>query len=106
MNKEWDKAKSIWILEVLQLQPKRKRFSSFGDENEFFISFINHFQRINYICANHSCKRLFYSYDELYFDFDKNMNIELNINVEKECSFCACFNNIKIFENKPCWLFA
>ncbi len=69
-NKEWDKAKSIWILEVLELQPKRKRFSTFGDENDFFISFNKHFQRINYICTNHSCKRLFYSNDELYFDFD------------------------------------
>ncbi len=66
LNKEWDKAKSIWILEVLELQPKRKRFSTFGEENEFFISFIKHFQTINYICTNHSCKRLFYSNDELY----------------------------------------
>ena len=51
-------------------------------------------------------QKTIYSNDELYFDFDKNMNIELNINVEKKCSFCHCINNVEKFEKKPCWLFA
>ena len=38
---EWNLAKTIWILDVIKLKPQRRRFSTFGDEHEFFISFVN-----------------------------------------------------------------
>jgi hypothetical protein len=105
MKNEWNKAKSVWILQVLELTPKRRKFNTFGEEYDFFIKHMKALQLINYICSNESCNCTFYSNDELYFDTDENMNVELNINVKKVCLFCNCDKYIKkAFKKKPCWL--
>ena len=49
---EWNFAKTICILDVIKLKPQRRRLSTFGDEHEFFISFVNEHQLFNFI-VNH-----------------------------------------------------
>ena len=104
LNNEWNRAKSIWVLQVLKLLPTRRKFSTFGEEFEFFISSVKALQLIKYSCT--SCKSLAYSSDELYFDFDENMNVRLSSDERRVCLDCQSDANInKSFEKIPCWLF-
>ena len=41
LKKDWNSAKSIGILEVLELEPKRCRLSMFGEKFNFFIKHVN-----------------------------------------------------------------
>jgi hypothetical protein len=104
LKNEWDSAKSIWILDVLELIPKRCRFSTFGEEFDFFIKYVKEIQLINYFCK--SCNIIFYTNDEIYFEFDENMNLTFSLNEVRNCCFCNCDKNvIKKFHHTPCWLF-
>ena len=69
LKKDWNSAKTIWILEVLELDRKRCRFSTFGEEFNFFIKYVNRFQRLSSWCS--ICSNIFYSSDEIYFEYDK-----------------------------------
>ena len=102
--KNWNKAKSIWILEILKLEPKRRIFSTFGDEDTFFISHIKTMQRLNHYCK--TCDEVFYTNDEIYIHAGINNNIIFNFNEIRKCNICGCEQNVdKLFEETPCWLF-
>jgi len=87
--KNWNKAKSIWILEILKLEPKRRVFSTFGDEDTFFISHIKTMQRLNHYCK--TCGEVFY---EIYIHADINNNIIFNFNEIRKCNICGCEQNV------------
>jgi hypothetical protein len=90
---------------VLELTPKRRKFDTFGEEFDFLIQHIKALQVIYYICLYKSCNCTFYSNDELYFDTDQKMNVELNINEKKVCLFCNNEKYVKkAFQKKPFWL--
>ena len=97
---EWNRAKSIWILEILKLEPTRRKFSTFGEEFNFFIKQFNKIQLINYEC----CNNIFYSNDQLYFEYDELNNLVLSSNIERKCVKCdkACFS--KKFSKTPLWI--
>ena len=67
LQNEWNKAKTIWILNVLKLEPKRRCFSTFGDEFDFYIKHVKELQLLNYTCSNRSCRNSVHTNDELYF---------------------------------------
>jgi hypothetical protein len=92
--------KSIWILEVLKLEPTRRKFCTFGDEFSFFIQYINELQIINYEC----CQNIFYHNDQLYFEYDEENNLVLSIDIEKPCETCGKVNVTKNFSKTPSWL--
>ena len=100
---EWNFAKTICILDVIKLKPQRRRFSTFGDEHEFFISFVNELQLVNFYCE--SCESIFYSKSEMYFDLDENMNVRLSLDEKRVCSFCGGEKLANYFDKKPNWLF-
>ncbi len=100
----WNEAKSIWILEILKLEPKRRVFSTFGEEYNFFISYIKEFQRLNYYCK--ACDEVFYKNDEMYFQYNVNSNVSFNFCEERVCTVCCSEESVlKLFEETPCWLF-
>ena len=67
LQNEWNKAKTIRILNVLKLEPKRRCFSTFGDEFDFYIKHVKELQLLNYTCSNRSCRNSVHTNDELYF---------------------------------------
>ena len=98
LKNEWVSAKSIWILDVLELVPSRDRFSTFGSS---FFKYVKEIELINYFCE--SCNIIFYTNDEIYFEFDENMNLRLALNEVGICCFCNCDKSVI---KKFCrWLF-
>lgn len=53
----WDRAKSIWVLEICKLQPKpRRTFDYVNSEYENFIRYINRLQEYQLYCENSDCE--------------------------------------------------
>ena len=40
LRNEWNRAKSIWILKVLELEPSRNKICTYGQEFDFFIRYV------------------------------------------------------------------
>ena len=120
-NKEWNKAKSIWLLDVLSLDYELEcncdhckncltngAISTFGSEYEFFLQPIVEIQKYEVImscsitCKNNNIKK-----ESVSLNFQKiNDEVSLIFTNQKEC--CYCLNKIKsecsFFYNPP-WIF-
>ena len=97
---KWNRAKSIWILEVLKLEPTRRKFCTFGDEFTSIIQHLNKLQLINFEC----CQKIFYHNDQLYFQYDEADKLVLSIHIERPCESCGSVNVTKTFSKSPLWL--
>lgn len=102
---QWDRAKTIWILEMLKIQPdsESNTFSLFGSEYESIIKHFTQFQKVSYICLN--CKKSA-RFPHRDFSFSKNEQnrCDHNISMEKKCNYCVLTINPK-FENPPPFIF-
>jgi hypothetical protein len=103
---DWNKAKSIWIIDVLNLIPQRKIFSTFGQEFDFFIKHLRNLQTLYYSCSKHESEHVFQPINEFYYKFDENKNLKLNIFDNEICHLCKEKSQIKMsFKDSPCpWL--
>ena len=55
-NDQWDKAKSLWILDVIKLKPNDNfTFSTYKDEFLFFLKHFQGYQALEYFCQK--CKK-------------------------------------------------
>ena len=98
LNNEWNVAKTFWILNILKLDPKRRCFSTYGEEFDLFIKHVKELQRIDYQCLNPLCKCIYFTNDELYFEYDENNNLNFTLNQFIECSKCKNSNVKKVFQ--------
>ena len=64
-------------------------------EFEHFIKYVKEYHLVNFFCSNESCNCIFYCNDELYFDFDENMNVQFSLVEYKVCLFCNADNFIR-----------
>ena len=100
---EWNKAKTIWILQVNKLSPLRRTFNTFGSEYEFFINHVRQLQRYRYFCAN--CNQYFYENFDLEVSKDLNNNIVYSYEILKDCKYCKTKDNVKIVFEYPLFWF-
>ena len=71
---DWNRAKTIWILNVLKMQPIRRVFDTFGEEYNYFIKHVSENQLLNYICSADECNnKCYYKIGELYFNMMKTI---------------------------------
>ena len=90
-----DKANTIWIL---KLEPKRRCFSRFGDEFDFFIKHVKELQLALLV-------RIEVAVIVCTQTFDDNNNMIFTYDVY-QCRNCKSSKNVKkTFENRPYWLF-
>jgi hypothetical protein len=102
---DWNRAKSIWILDVLHLKPTRRTFSTFGEEFIYFIKYFKDIQNVKYLCIKNKEKCVM-SNDEFYYYFDENQNVNISLFDTITCPECKSICSLKLeFEKIPPWLF-
>ena len=100
--KDWNLAKSIWILKFLEYSPVNGVFNTYGDEFTTFYSRLICFQTIIYTCKNcKSSKRKIFNHTIRKND---DNSIEYSILKPLICKHCQQARNGS-FENNPFWLF-
>ena len=98
---EWDRARTLWILTILELKPENWTFSLYGFQDEFFINYFLCFQELTFdcsICDTHETTKDFF--------FKKNNREEVFVytKLEKLCKNCKQI--IKgTFKNNPFCIF-
>ena len=104
---EWNRAKTLWILEILKITPKRRTFDTFGEEFDCFIKHIKELQCLNYYCRSEHCNdNIFYTNDEFYFENDENNNLTLSFDEKTECRICKTHEHVfKSLGKSTPWLF-
>jgi hypothetical protein len=86
-NYEWNRAKTLWILLILQLKPDNLRFSLFGSEYKFFAQYFLPFQEIIFKCS--CCKQEVSRFiNELFFVKDSNGKLS----IDQAAEFCLLCN--------------
>ena len=89
---------------------KTLTISTFGTEYNFFVKYLEDFQKVELIqdCVNKKCKKKHSVFvaKNFYFDKDSNNNIILNLFLHERCEICDSKLNIQYkFLYQPCWLF-
>ncbi len=109
----WNEAKKLWLLNVCKFQftvnrNKKKTISTFGTEYEFFISYLQEFQRyeLNESCQNKKCRKSStFLPTSLYFEKDEKNNTILNVHLNKICNKCeGNVDNKSNLLHNPGWL--
>ena len=98
---EWNRAKTLWILEVLDMKPNNNNFFDLlGTEFEFFSKYLRFFQEIKFSCTSCSFSM---TMKDLYF-FKKNDVLNFSIFNTDSCKFCKIDLNHDGFIQTPFWL--
>lgn len=100
----WNEAKTIWLLDVINLKPNRSlEFNTYGSEYDFFIKAISKKQTIAYKCETcdiEVAKR----YEDLFIYKSKNNETFFNFDAYNNCYECNT-NVIAKFVDCPFGLF-
>ena len=83
---EWDRARTLWILPILKLQPECSMFSLFGHQSEFLVNKLLPFQERIFSCL--SCSSSSDSKFEIYLIKDADIKIMIYNGLEQQCKSC------------------
>ena len=103
-NKEWDRAKTLWILCINSMKPNSEwQFSTFGSKYEFFVKHLLPFQEIIFECG--SCK-FACAKPRNEFTIMKNFDkpCSLSFDLFEKCKKCEKLTEAR-FSRKPFILF-
>ena len=84
---EWDRARTLWILAILEIKPDNWIFSLFGHQSEFLVNNFLPFQELIYICS--SCNLSLKPKNEFYFKKDVNGKLCLDEELNRQCKSCS-----------------
>ena len=99
---QWNRARSLWILPILQLKPENWKFSLFGQQLMFFVNKCLQFQEIVFKCTD--CEFDLKTINEYYFKRNDSNKLIINCVLEQPCNKC----NNKVygrFETVLFWIF-
>ena len=103
-KKEWNRVKTIWILQLLDLKPDRRTFCTFGNEFYMYGRFLKTLQTMKIKCSNKDCL-LPIEQEFKEFNFIRNSKNEIIFNKLFTCQYCVDSSSEFQFCSKPCWLF-
>jgi hypothetical protein len=99
---QWNRARSLWILPILQLKPENWKFSLFGQQSTFFVNKCLQFQEIVFKCTD--CEFDLKTINEYYFKRNDSNELIINCVLDQPCNKCK--NKVYgRFETVPFWIF-
>ena len=85
-NKEWNRARTLWILSILERKPVHWKFSLFGNQMDFFVNYFLPLQE--FYCV--ACEvNLNFSTTEYFFKKDKENRVFIYSRLEESCQSCG-----------------
>ena len=84
-NHEWNRARTLWILCILEIKPENWIFSLFGFQDEYFINFISYFQELVFYYPTCQSSN---SLKDLFFKKNENDIAYIYTKLEETCSIC------------------
>ena len=87
-NKEWNRARTLWILSILERTPVDWKFSLFGNQMDCFVNYFLPLQELGFYCV--ACKlHTNYSTTEYFFKKDKENRVFIYSRLEESCHSCG-----------------
>jgi len=101
---KWYTAKTVWIIDVVKIMPKRRVFDCEDNEYNMFIQFLRPFQKFELYCGQNQCALKNVAVKtkvDLYFSREQNNKFVLT--TLDNCSNCGA-NLLMRFLQTPPWL--
>lgn len=105
-NKDWDRAKSMWIKDVLNMDlDQQGSVSLYGDEFEMVLKHLEKSQEYSISLTCHCGNEEFIIRDDVFLEFDTNNNPAISITSNRSCKLCLRkMKSFIAFTRTPPWL--